>query len=300
MGKEKIAVTGANGFIGSHLCHYLTSEGYQVIPLILKGKISEGGGERRSDVTNSKKIAYDLYDADIVVHLAAISNPSECTSDFENAYRINVEGTRHVVKASKSKRMIFASSAYVYGQPGNNGVCSEDDRLLGKSPYAITKILGETICNNYSWNYQHEINIVRFFNLFGENQPENYIIPTIITQALMKKKVTIRNTQIIRDFLYIDDAVKAILAVIKHGKSGETYNIGSGKGTAIAHIVDYIASRIVDLTIEDLKMSGSEPKSMIANISKIKEIGWKQSTSLNAGLDKMIEFISKNKISTYA
>lgn len=291
MNGTRIAVTGANGFIGIRLCNLLNKEGYNVISITSNPTNNTAIGEQRiCNITKEKATLDVLADADIVVHLAAVSNPGECMSDFDHAYMVNVEGTRNVIKATSSKRLIFASTSHVYGEPRTNGICSESDPLFGRSPYAITKILAEMLCNNYSWNYNLNLNIVRFFNIFGESQSGKYLIPCIVNQAISEKKIIIRRMQVKRDFLYVDDAVNALLAVIRKGKPGQAYNIASGMSISISQIVKHIIDRIGDIPVQDLNIENPEPLVLMANIDRIKNIGWLQRISFEEGLDKVVKF----------
>lgn len=293
-----IAVTGAHGFIGTQLIQVLVKAGYKAIPVISNnGELR--GDERTCDITDPMSTAKALSNSDIVVHLAAISNPAKCAENFDLAYRVNVQGTRNIIQATTTKKLIFASSSHVYGVPSSSdGVCSEEDRLNGMSPYAISKIMGEFLCKNYSHNYGHKINVVRFFNIYGENQQANYVIPLIINQALNQKEISLRRIKVIRDFLYVVDAAEAILQIIKNDEWNNTYNVGSGTGTPISKIVEHVIERLGVMPVSSTNTNPpSEPERLVSNIDKLKKIGWKQQVSLAEGLDKMITHYRRAKLS---
>lgn len=286
---KNIAITGANGFIGEELCKLLTNKGYFVTALVLNGTAPPMCKEVRCDITDRQSTISAMEHADIVVHLAAISNPAKCAQDFDLAYKVNVDGTKNVILASESKRLIFASSAKVYGTSCGHGVCSENDPTTGTSPYAITKILAEILCDNYIWNYGRKINIMRLFNVFGEHQSGEYLIPSIIHQAFTKKHISLRNMNLIRDFLYISDAVEAIECVIEKGKDNHTYNIGSGNGTSLSELVQHIASRMpFAVNLANQALQTDETEKLIADNTKLKQLGWRQRVSVQEGLDKML------------
>lgn len=288
-----IAVTGASGFIGSYLCRQLSDNGYNVIPIFSKADGDVKGPGRKCDITDSKSILDAVRDSDIVVHLAAISNPSKCTEDFESAYKINVEGTRNMITATASKRLIFISSSHVYGRSVNNeGICSELDPLSGRTAYAITKVLGETLCNNYCWNYGHKIQIARLFNIFGEGQPISYVIPSVTYQAISQSKIIIRNMRIVRDFLYISDATKALISLIDREENSypQVYNVSSANPIPISRIIEYVSKRVKGVAVEDLSVEDSEPPTVVGTNDKLRDIGWRQETSLYEGLDRMMKF----------
>jgi len=287
-GKQTIAVTGANGFIGSVLCATLLKSGYPVIPILSKSS-SASGKQRRCDITDPKSVLDSLDGSDIVIHLAGEADATRCSEDFEQCYRLNVEGTRNVLSASKDKRLIFASSSYVYGTQ-DKGTCSENDPLLGKNLYAITKIASESLCNNYSLNHGHRVTIMRFFTIFGEKMNENHLVPSVIKQALLEKSITVRRMSVVGDFLHVADAAEAIVSTIKKGKAGQAYNIGSGVGTPISEIVQHIVNNLGKMPVKDLNIVGTEPPVLVADITKLKSIGWRQQVTLSEGLDRMIEF----------
>ncbi|MGH9877820.1 MAG: NAD-dependent epimerase/dehydratase family protein, partial [Nitrososphaerales archaeon] len=146
-GRQTVAVTGANGFIGSALCASLLKSGMSVIPIFSRSS-NTSRGYRKCDITDPRSVSDSLDGSDIVVHLAGESDATRCSENFEQCLRLNVEGTRNVLNASKDKWLIFASSSYVYGMQ-DRGIYSENDPLLGKNPYAITKIAAESLCNHY-------------------------------------------------------------------------------------------------------------------------------------------------------
>jgi nucleoside-diphosphate-sugar epimerase len=288
LGKQTVAVTGANGFIGSVLCATLHRSGYSVIPIFSRSsKVFRS--QRTCDITDPKSVIDSLDGGDIIIHLAGESDATKCSENFERCHRINVEGTKNVLNASKGRRLIFASSSYVYGIH-NKGNCSENDPLFGMNPYATTKIAAELLCNNYSRDYRSRITIVRFFTIFGEKMNENHLVPSVIKQALFEKRITIRRMSAVGDFLHVEDATSAIVSLIQHGKNEPIYNIGSGVGSPISEIVNHIIKRLGKMPTQDLNIVGTEPLVLVADITKLKSTGWRQQVPLHQGLDRMIEF----------
>lgn len=315
-GTTTVLVTGSNGFIGSHLCSRLIGRlGCKVVGIdsvAPKNIVDEDGryvnssnsiysvydrdlfSFKQVDISNSNDVdeVYMNNSIDFVFHLAALANPRTCKANFDLAFKVNVLGTKNIIeKSRKDSRIIFMSSAAVYGNPLRLPI-PEDHLTNGSDPYALTKVIGENLCRCFLVNYERDICIGRNFNTFGEGQIADYIIPTLIKQAVNERRIELWNFAPVRDFLHIDDALNAITVIAESGKSGEKYNIGSGKGTRIGELAS-IVRNIVDkkMPFVDLQKQVTGSSQLVADISKLKKLGWVGPTiELDVGLRRTIDW----------
>ena len=295
---KTVCVTGAAGFLGRHLCSKLLERGAAVIALdnFVVGSNQalaqlEGALEvSHADICNPASIKDPLSKSDVVFHLAAIANPRTCQNDFPLAFDVNVKGTQHVLEASQHvERIVFLSSIMVYGEPRYLPI---DDRhpLDGKDPYAASKKISEELVKICNQIYQVPFTIVRNSNSFGPHQSTDYLIPTLIQQGLVLGEIEIWDPRTIRDFLFVEDTVEALIQSVEtEAASGEIVNLGSGLGVSAGELADFIANHLGVKWI-DAKKPAAVSSKLIADTNKIKALtGWEQQISLEDGLIQTIE-----------
>ncbi len=286
----RVVITGAGGFIGSHLTEHLSEGGYDVIGC----SRHPHGKEIRVDVTKKNDFKKLPEDPDIVIHLAAITFPPEAEEDFGRAYDVNVLGTYNSLMyflGTNAKRFVFASSAKAYGTPEYLPV-DEKHPLNPDTTYGRTKALSEGIIRALACENPRSYTILRQFNIYGPGQPNMMFIPTLLKQLKEGGKTTLGNLGVRRDFLYVKDAVKAYERVMRSGKKGvETYNVGSGKAVGLSAVVD-LSSRILGVN-PDIKFDKSkgrvEASEIYCDNTRLKKTGWKQETFLEEGLRMTLE-----------
>lgn len=302
-----VLVTGSSGFIGSNLCTRLLSEfGCSVVGIDSITPKFAKDGDRESllsgnesfsfsqiDISNGKEVedVFKQTEFDFIFHLAALANPRTCKQDFELAFNVNVVGTKNIVESSdKGSRLVFMSSAAVYGNPLKLPL-SEDHPRNGNDPYSVSKIMGEDLCLCFFNNYEHSICIARNFNTFGDGQIGDYIIPTLIKQAVMEHKIEIWNSKPIRDFMYIEDAVNALVTIAQQGSAGELYNIGTGKGTNIGSLAATVRN-VVDqkMIVNDMGKQVLGSSELVADSTKLASLGWRAQVRFEDGLRKTIDW----------
>lgn len=296
---KRVVVTGAAGFLGIHLCRALTSRGAQVTALDNMHLRSSDNMDMHRDaiaIINCDIVSDDLRiytnHSDVVFHLAAIASPREAKRVFHQAFEVNVVGTNNVLRSCSDKqRIVYMSSASVYGDPIYVPM-DENHPLNGEDPYAITKIMAEILCRNYNKNYGVNVVIVRNFNHFGPYQVSEYIIPTLIHQALNENRIEIWNAQPTRDFLYVDNTMDALLKIAATNELvGDVVNLGGGEEIQIGTLVQEISRLCGEVPIVDLGKDVIGSSRLVCDNRKLKETtGWDISVPFQEGLQRTVEW----------
>jgi len=324
---KKIFVTGADGFIGSHLVEHLVRAGYQVRPYVLYNSFNSWGW--LDHVANDVKkeldvIAGDVRDADrtqtamkgcdVVMHLAsliAIPYSYHAPSSYVDT---NVKGTLNVVHAARElaiEKVIHTSTSEVYGTAQFVPI-TEGHPLQGQSPYSATKIAADQIAMSYYCSFQTPVIILRPFNTYGPRQSNRAIIPTIITQiAAGKCELSLGSLTPTRDLNFIADTVAAFLAVLQSDKGiGEVINIGSNYEITVQNLVLLIARLMeVDVVIRQdknrIRPAKSEVERLWASNQKAQQlIDWAPRYAgidgLKSGLIETIDWFNcENNLKLY-
>lgn len=278
----KILITGIDGFIGKHLLNALRERGHEVF----------GSG----DVLNKKILMDQVSKADVVIHLAGKTTHKDLVENKFEALETNIDGTKNVLDAfvkSKAKKFIYPSSGKVYGRIKNLPI-EENHPVSPLNILGKTKSIAERLINSYA-DGDKEFIIFRIFQVYGKNQKENFLIPTILKQInLGKKEIVLGDTSAKRDYIYIDDVVSAFVKVIGgKGKSGlSIYNICTGVPSSAKDIV-YLIGKIkkvnIKIKVNQKLLRSDETKVEYGSFELAKkEIGWEPKVSLEEGLRKLI------------
>ncbi|MCB7159081.1 NAD-dependent epimerase/dehydratase family protein [Bacillus subtilis] len=309
----KILVTGAAGFIGSHLCEELLKDKkHNVIgiddfigptPFSLKLKnLKNLLPEKRFTFIKENLLTADLAPllegVDVIFHLAAIPGVRSSWGNHFHPYAAhNIQALQRLLEACREhsiQTFVFASTSSVYGE--KQGKVSENTSLSPLSPYGVTKLTGEKLCHVYKQSFGIPIVILRFFTVYGPRQRPDMAFHRLIKQHLQQKPLTIfGDGQQSRDFTYISDCVKGITAVLgKPRLIGETVNIGGAERASVIKVVSLIediSGRKATLHFSD-KIAG-EPRNTWADISKAKQLlHYNPATSLKDGLTNEITYLS--------
>jgi UDP-glucose 4-epimerase len=296
---KKILITGGAGFIGSHLAEELAKQGYQVV---IFDNLRTGKFKNLYDIPH-QFITGDIRDyptllktaqgCEVIYHLAALTSVMESVRNIDECISINLHGTINVLKAAyenKVKKLIFASSAAVYGETLELPK-TESMRPEPKSPYAITKMDGEYYCHLFRESFGLPTVCARFFNVFGERQDPfsayASAIPIFITKVLKKEPITIfgDGTQT-RDFIYVKDIVKSLILLKDYGLG--VYNLGYGKTIDINTLVMMICKILnSDVSIQYQPERLGEIKHSYASAAKIENLGFKPDYTLEEGLKRV-------------
>lgn len=303
----KILVTGGAGFIGSHVNRLLLQEGHQVTVV---DNLSKGHKElldpkvnfAQIDITDQVALEKILPGHDAVIHMASYIEVGESVKNPVSFVENNILGTVKLLEAMRNtgvNKMIFSSSACVYGRPMKIPL-SEDDLLQEQeNPYGLTKVSMEQLCALYHKLFGLDLTILRYFNPYGPGEqhiPETHAIPNFIKATLNKTPIPLfwKGEQV-RDFIYIEDLAKAhILALPLTGI--HYFNVGTETGVKVIDVVKTIFEIVgYEVPIEDKGERKGDVPALVASSQKIqKELDWKPKTDLQAGLRKTIEFFKEN------
>lgn len=313
---KNVLVTGSEGFIGSHLVEALIKLGADVTALV-KNNFQQNLGfidEFKPEIIKKIKIRFaDLNDSEavknaargnkIVFNLAAEISVPYSYENPRTFLNTNVIGTFNILNACrelKVEKFIQMSTSEVYGSPDKIPI-SEGQQLKGQSPYSASKIAAEKLVESFHCSYGLPTVIVRAFNTYGPRQSARAVIPTIITQALFRKKIFIGNPKPTRDFNFVTDIVSGlIMAAECHELEGEVVNVGTGKEISVEELL----KKIILLTNSKAKPAKeakrfrpqkSEVMRLCADNTRMKKYtGWQPLTDLDSGLKRTIEWIRNN------
>jgi dTDP-glucose 4,6-dehydratase len=311
---RSVLVTGAGGFIGSHLAEALVRAGASVrafVRYISRGDFGllEAGDPEivreleifRGDLANPEAVAGAITGRDIVLHLGALIPIPYSYRHPREFVTANVVGTLNVLEASRRaevQRIIHTSSSEVYGTAETVPI-AEEHRLHPQSPYAATKVGADQIALSYQRSFGTPVAIVRPFNTFGPRQSARAVIPTIIAQALSRSVIDLGATQTTRDFLYVADTAAGIMrAGVTEGIEGEVINLGTGVEVTIGEVAERVLRLVgkdVDVALDEqrLRPPESEVERLVADTTKAKSLlGWEPEVDLDEGLRRTIDWMS--------
>lgn len=300
--KSRYLVTGGAGFIGSHLVEELLRQGNEVIVLDnlcigKKERIPKTAKFYNVDIRNYNSIKDLFKGVDYVFHLAAQARIQPSIQDPRETMDVNVNGTTNVLLAArdnKVKKVIYSASSSAYGNQKELPL-HEEMTPEPKTPYAISKYMGEQLCKMFNELYGLPTISLRYFNVHGPRQPEDKFASsyaTVIGIFLKQKKENLKLTIIgdgeqKRDFTYVSDVVNAnILAAKSIAGKGEVINIGTGKTFSINEVASIVlgTDRINEL-VDYLPKRPAEVKATLADISKAKQLlGWEPKIHLEEGI----------------
>lgn len=307
----KILITGGAGFVGSHLCEKYTKEGHTVVCLdnFMSGNLMnirhllEDRNFKliKGDVRDSGLLEKVMRDVDVVLHLAAQVHVDRSYIEPKLTYEVNVMGTQNVLEVARiydAKKVIYASTSEVYGSAQYSPI-DEKHPLNAPHPYGASKIAADRMCYAYIQTYGMNISIVRLFNTFGPRQKDVGYggVISIFTKRVLNNMAPIiygdgRQT---RDYIYIEDAVKAYDLVLNHNEPiTEPINFGSGREESIlglANMVIDLCGKSGNVKPVHVEPRLAEVKRLIADATRAKSLlGWETTYDLKEGLRAFIEW----------
>jgi dTDP-glucose 4,6-dehydratase len=314
---RKVLVTGAAGFIGSHLTELLVKEGAKVRAVVHyngRGDLGnlaflDAGVTREldvilSDVRDRTAMRKAVEGCDLVFHLAALIGIPYSYQAPQSYVDVNIVGTLNLLEACRDVgvgRMVHTSTSETYGTAQYVPI-DEKHPLHAQSPYAATKVAADQLAYSYYASFGTPVVTVRPFNTYGPRQSARAVIPTIISQALAGDQLKLGSLSPVRDFLFVRDTAKGFLAAATApGVLGEVINLGTGAGVTVGEVVDRVAKRLgkkLHVTTSDdrVRPEKSEVLQLLCSAEKAgKLMGWTPTVDLDAGLAETIAYIEKHQ-----
>ncbi len=318
MSGTKVLVTGAGGFIGSHLAESLVNDGHDVRALVHYNSRSSWGNlelvpaaQRESmevvygDITDPFSVRRAVEGCEVVYHLAALIAIPYSYVAPQSYVQANVSGTLNVLEACRTanvRKMVHTSTSETYGSALYTPM-DERHPLQGQSPYSASKIGADKLAESYFRSFNVPVATIRPFNTFGPRQSARAVIPTIISQLLEgRETITLGSLFPIRDLSFVLDTVAGFKAIANSdATSGEVTNIGRGSGISVGDLAALIAQLMdrevrIECDQQRVRPEGSEVDRLISDPSKAQQLlGWTSKYELADGLRQTIDFMTAHR-----
>jgi len=317
---KQVLVTGAGGFIGSHLVDELVNRGADVTAFVhynarndwgmLEGRYLEDSSTltvTMGDVTDGYAVRRAVEGQDVVFHLAALIGIPYSYIAPESYLNTNIRGTLNVMEASLKagvERVVHTSTSEVYGTARYTPI-DEQHPLQGQSPYSASKIGADKIAEAYHCSFGLPVATLRPFNTYGPRQSTRAVIPTIITQALTSSTIRLGSLTPVRDLMFVADTVQAFLRMAEaEAAIGTTINAGTGVGVTIGDLAERIIAQVnpdAEIVCDELRVRPENSEVMLLlcdNTMAHEVLGWNPVYSLDQGLERTIAWM-QDHISAY-
>lgn len=312
---KKVLVTGAGGFIGSHLVEELLLAGANVTSLLrytseknignlkyIEPSLSENNNLIFGNVEDSDFIDNAVKEHDVIFHLAALIGIPYSYIAPRSYVATNINGTLNVLNAVKRYNpeiALFTSTSEVYGTAQYVPI-DEKHPLKGQSPYSATKIGADKIIESYALSFELPIGIIRPFNTFGPRQSDRAVIPTIISQALYSNEIKLGDITTTRDYVYVKDTAKGFMKLAENPIFDSPVNLATEEEHTIKDIADYIIQEVnpqakIIINKSRIRPSKSEVRQLLGDATIAHNQGWTASVSFTDGLKKTIEWFKKTE-----
>jgi NAD dependent epimerase/dehydratase len=312
---KRTLVTGAGGFIGSHLTESLVEAGASVTAMVHYNALGGLGWLDQSpvrsavtivsgDITDRDSVREAMQGAEVIFHLAALIGIPYSYRAPASYLRTNIEGTLNVLQAARElgvERVVHTSTSEVYGTARYVPI-DEQHPLQGQSPYSATKIGADKIAEAFHFAFGLPVVTVRPFNTYGPRQSLRAVIPTIIDQCLGSGPVRLGNLSPTRDLNFVGDTVRGFLRAGEvPGAIGGTFNLGSGREISIGDLAALIAKmmdRPLGIEADEVRIrpSGSEVERLLADSRRAAAVlGWRSEVSLEDGLHRTIDWVTQHQ-----
>lgn len=319
---RRVLVTGADGFIGSHLTEALVTAGASVTAFCFynsngsRGWLDTANDQVRSsleirlgDIRDARYVESASKNISVVFHLAALIAIPYSYAAAESFMDTNVRGTLNVLEAvrrSECERMVNTSTSEVYGSPDSLPI-SEGHRLKAQSPYSASKIAADKLCEAYHYSYDLPVTTIRPFNTYGPRQSARAVLPTILSQALSGvRRIRLGNLEPKRDLTFVSDTVKGLIAgAATDAAVGKTIQLGTGRAESVEALVRMVSKACaLDLETEEeavrVRPDQSEVMALQSDPSLARDLlGWSPDVTLEDGIARTADWMRDN-LSLYA
>lgn len=311
-------VTGADGFIGSHLVELLVEEGARVRAFVYYNSWNEIGWLRdvdpraldqveivSGDVRDADRVREAVRDVDYVFHLSSLIAIPYSYHAPRSYVDTNVGGVLNVLQAcresSRLTRLVHVSTSEVYGTARQVPI-PESHPLVGQSPYSASKIGADKMAESFHLSFGLPVVTARPFNTYGPRQTARAVIPTIASQLLAgRTTLKLGSLDPTRDFNFVTDTARGLLALSLCGQAeGEVVNIGSGEEWSVRQVVDLLMDITgnraeIETEADRIRPAKSEVNRLLADTAKIRRLtGWQSQVPFRAGLERTVEWIRRN------
>lgn len=312
--QKRVLITGAGGFIGSHLTEALVKAGAKV-RVFIRYNSRDGRGNLEDLETGLLEqieiIAGDLRDADViersvkgcdaVFHLGALVGIPYSYKNPREVVETNILGTFNILTAARDhgvNRVVHTSTSEVYGSARYVPI-DEDHPLQGQSPYSASKIGADKLAESFYASFELPVVTIRPFNCYGPRQSARAVIPTLITQALARDEIRLGNTDALRDFTFVTDTTEAFMKAAQAKEAvGKVINVGSGQEISIGQLAQTIlkvTQSTAKIVLDEARVrpSRSEVNRLLADNRLAKDIlGWGPHVSLEEGVRRTVAWIA--------
>lgn len=313
----KVLVTGASGFIGSHLVELLVEQGHRVRAFVRYNGRDERGHldalppqvqasleVHRGDLKDPDAVRKAVRGCERVFHLGALIAIPYSYQNPLDVVQTNVDGTAHVLDACREsstlERLVLTSTSEVYGTARFVPI-TEEHPLQGQSPYAATKIASDALGLSYHRAFGLPVTVLRPFNTYGPRQSARAVIPTIISQALTRPSVKLGSLDPRRDLTYVKDTAAGFAAIATCDAAvGRVVNIGQGHDHSVGEIVEEVGrilgqNLVVEQDPQRVRPAASEVGQLLAGTALAQQLwGWKPRYTLHDGLAQTIDWVRAN------
>jgi NAD dependent epimerase/dehydratase len=315
MSVETVLITGAGGFIGSHLVEELLQRGQRVRALV---RYTSSGGvgflqdimqhrERleivHGDIRDARAVRHAAAGCRRIFHLAALIGIPYSYVAPDSYVAVNIQGTLHVLEAARElgiERVIVTSTSEVYGTAQYTPI-DEQHPLNAQSPYAATKVGADQLALSYHRSYDLPVTVVRPFNTYGPRQSARAVVPTIITQALAADRIRLGSLDPVRDLVFVKDTARGFVALADAAEAaGTVTNLATGVGVSVGELVERIGRIVgrsvpVEQTADRRRPAASEVYRLLGSAKHARELaGWQARTTLDDGLRQTVEWVRAN------
>lgn len=305
---RRALITGATGFVGTHLTDLLTAEGWDVYGCDIKVP-EPGEGLVACDISHGDAVRSMVASAGAITHifhLAAVTFLPDAEKDPTSAFRVNVEGTIHLAEAALEQwpaaRFIYISTAEVYGHPQNLPL-TETHPIKPVNPYAISKTAADHYCRYLYEDRNAAVVRMRPFNHAGPGQAPSFVLSDFAKQVAAieagqaEPVLHVGDLDSRRDFSHVSDVVRAYRLAALKGKAGEAYNVCSGKSHAIGDVVDILRAQVsvhIEVKVDEEKLRPSEIRESVGSYAKLEaDTEWKPEKTFEELLHDLLDYWRK-------
>jgi GDP-4-dehydro-6-deoxy-D-mannose reductase len=299
----RVLVTGADGFVGRHLCAYLRKQGDQVIEA-LGPSATVTANRLRVDVTDPSSVlaAFRFAQPEAVINLAGFSSVAKADAEPARPWMVNAIGALNVLSGIREvvpkARVLLVGSGETYGLLPDETRAQEEMPLQPRGAYASSKAAAELAGLQFWRGSGLQVVLARPFNHLGKGQHCHYVIPSFaiqihaIRRGISEPTIRVGNLMAVRDFLHVDDTVSAYRILLAKGRPGVAYNVCSGVGRTIRSLLDEmlsIAGVPAQVVSDPIRYRQGEIPQLVGNNERIRELGWAAKNSVTRALKEVLD-----------